>query len=183
MTGAFKAPLAVPPSGRAGFARASVGTDRSDRLDPVVDALGATTLVLPYLDEAVLRPRHSPLDQQQVLLGVDLVHRQPDLRDALAAHPAGHLDPLEHARRRGRGADRARLADVVRAVRDRAAAEVVALDRAREALADSNPGDLDALAGLESLDGHRLTGRQLARAAELDQLPVRACLAELAEPG
>src|SRR5256885_16115900 len=130
MLGAFKAPLAVPPSGRAGFARASVGTDRSDRLDPVVDALGATTLVLSYLDEAVLRPRHSPLDQQQVLLGVDLAHRQPDLRDALAPHPPAHLDPLQHPRRRRRAPDRARLANVVRAVGDRAAPEVGALSRA-----------------------------------------------------
>ena len=52
-----------------------------------------------HLDEAVLRARDGALDEQQVLLGVDRVHRQPELGDALAAHPAGHLDALEDARR------------------------------------------------------------------------------------
>src|SRR5205823_14430985 len=67
------------------------------------------------------------LDQEQVPLGIDLVHGQADLGDALAAHPAGHANTLEHARGRRRRADRARPADVVRAVRLRAAAEVVPL--------------------------------------------------------
>ena len=62
---------------------------------------------------------------------------RPTCVHALAAHPAGHLHALEDARRRRRRADRARLADVVRAVRHRAAREVVALDRALEALADA----------------------------------------------
>ena len=76
------------------------------------------------------------LDEQQVLLRVDLVDEQADLGDALAAQAAGHLHALEDARRRRRRADRARLADVVRAVRLRAAVELVPLDRAGEALAD-----------------------------------------------
>ena len=45
-------------------------------------------------------------------------------------------------------------AHVVRAVADRAAVEVVALDRALEALALRAPGDLDRLALLERVDRH-----------------------------
>src|SRR5207249_2197721 len=103
-------------------------------------------VVLPDLDEGVLVSRHRALDEQQVPLRIGGVDRQADLRDPLAAHPAGHPDPLEHARRRRRGADRARLADVVRAVALRAALEVVALDRALEALADRDARDLHLLA-------------------------------------
>ena len=72
------------------------------------------------------------------------------LGDPLAAHAARHLHALEDAGGIGAGADRAGGADVVGAVGDRAAAEVVALDRALEALADRDRGDLDALARLES---------------------------------
>src|SRR5439155_20719655 len=79
----------------------------------------------PDLDEAVLRAGHGALDEEQVALGIDRVDGETDLRDALAAHPAGHLHALEDARRIGRGADRAGLADVVRTVRDGAAGEVV----------------------------------------------------------
>src|SRR5262249_4549336 len=86
---------------------------------------------------------------------------------------AGHADPLEHARRRRGGADRARLADVVRAVRHRATAEVVPLDRACEALADADAGDFDLVAGLERLDGHGLADGQLRGTAELDHVAVR----------
>ena len=81
-------------------------------------------------------PGNGALDEQQVALDVDLVDGEPELGDALAAHAAGHLHALEDARRRRRRADRAGLADVVRAVADGAALEVVALDRALEALAD-----------------------------------------------
>ena len=83
------------------------------------------------------------------------VTRLPPMRPAI-------FIALEDARRSGRGADRARLADVVRAVRDRAAVEVVALDRAGEALADPDPGDLDRVARLEDLDGDGLADGQLA---------------------
>src|SRR4051794_9510180 len=57
----------------------------------------ATTGVLPDLDDAVLRAGDRALDEQQVVLGVDGVDPQTDLGDALAAHAAGHLDPLEDA--------------------------------------------------------------------------------------
>src|SRR4051794_1985431 len=169
---------------RCGFTSAAKTPSSSVTLfeEPSTGALGAaTTGVLPDLDVPVLRARHSALDEQQVPLGVDVVHGQSDLGHALAAHPAGALDPLEDARGRRRGADRAGRADIVRAVRDRATVEVVALDRAREALADPDPRHLDPVARLEGLDGHRLARHQLARAAELDQLAVRAGVAELAE--
>src|SRR6476469_3853532 len=120
---------------------------------PVLSSRGALTLgmslLLPDLDEGVLRAGNCALDQEQAVLGVDLVHDEPDLGDALAAQPSGHLHALEDARRGRRRADGARLADVVRAVRLRAAVEPVALDRPREALADRDARDLDRVAGLE----------------------------------
>src|SRR5581483_4540177 len=118
-----------------------------------------------HLDDAVLRPGHGALDEQQVALGVDVVDAQAELRHPLAAHAAGKLDALEDARRRRRGAHRAGGADVVRAVAARAAREVVALDRPLEALADPDPGDLDLVARLEDLDGDGLAlDRALDRA-------------------
>src|SRR4051794_620923 len=130
-----------------------------------------------HLHDAVLGTGNCALDEQQVPLGVDVVHRQTELRDALAAHPAGHLDALANARRRGRRADRAGLADVVRAVRARAGAEIVALDRSLEALADADAGDLDLVARLEDLDRHGLALHgAVDAAAELDELPVGADL-------
>src|SRR6478735_2962677 len=105
------------------------------------------------------------------------MHRQPELGDALAAHQTGHLAALHHARRSRRRADRAGLADVVRAVRARPRAEVVALDRALEALADADAGDLDLVARLEELDRHLLTfDRAVDAAAKLDELAVRTDL-------
>src|SRR5438874_969411 len=98
---------------------------------------------------------------------------QPDLGDALAAQAAGHLDPLEDPRRRRRGADRARLADVVGAVRGRAAAEVMPLDRAGEPLADRDARHLDLVADLEALDGDGLALRRAGQAAQLEQVSVR----------
>src|SRR5262249_45013369 len=107
----------------------------------------------------------------------DVVHRQPELGDALAAHPARHLDPLAHARRGRRCADRSGLADVVRAVRPRAGAEVVALDRSLEALADAAAGDLDLVARLEDRDSDGLALNGAVDApAELHELAVGADL-------
>src|SRR3954471_21828074 len=96
-------------------------------------ALGSA--IRAHLHRAVLGPGNGAPDQQQVAVEQDLDDLEPFLGDALAAHATRALDALEHARGRGRGADRARRAHVVRAVRDRAAAEVVTLDRALEALA------------------------------------------------
>src|SRR5439155_25672668 len=115
-------------------------------VEPRIGALGAAT-ILPHLHEAVARAGDGALHEQQVPFRVDLVHGQADLGHALAAHAAGHANPLEDPRGRGRRADRAGLADVVRAVARRPTAEVVALDRAGAALAAPLGGDLDALAG------------------------------------
>ena len=52
--------------------------------------------------------------------------------------------------------------------------EAVPLDRALEALADRDAGDLDLVAGLERLDGDRLADREPALAAELDEVAMRA---------
>src|SRR4030095_2521371 len=124
-----------------------------------------------------------PLDQNQVLLGVDRVHAQTDLRHPLCAHVTRHPHALEHARRRRRGTDRARLADVVRAVRRRTAAEVVPLDRPGEALSDRDAGNLDPVAWLEALHRDSLARGELARAADLDQPTVGAdaVLAQVAQ--
>src|SRR5262249_35749394 len=146
---------------------------------PVLSRSGAWALalgmclLLPHLDERVLRAGDGALDQQEAVLGVHVVDHEPDLRDALAAEAAGHLDAFEDARGSRRRADRARLADVVRAVRLRAAVEPVALDRAGEALADRDAGHLDRVAGLERLDGHGLADGQLGAPAELHQLAMR----------
>src|SRR6185437_11159186 len=78
---------------------------------PSRGALGAATLFLSNLDDAVFRTRNGALDEQQVLLGVDRVHGQADLRPALGAHLAGHLHALHHARGRRGGAHRPSLAD------------------------------------------------------------------------
>jgi hypothetical protein len=51
--------------------------------------------------------------------------------------------------------------------------EVVALDRAREALALRDAGDLDLLTGLEGLDRHRLADHERRLAAELDEMAMR----------
>ena len=129
-----------------------------------------------HLDEPVLRARDRALDEQQVLLGSrrrgrvrpSWVTRLPPIRPAI-------FMPLKTRDGRRRGADRARRADVVRAVGARAAREVVALDRALEALADADPGDLDLVARLEDLDGDRLAlDGAVDAAAELDELAVRA---------
>ena len=48
--------------------------------------------LLPDFDEAVLRARHRALDEQEAVLGVDLVHDEADLGHALATQPPGHPD-------------------------------------------------------------------------------------------
>src|SRR3954454_17876600 len=124
-----------------------------------------------HLHHAVARPGDRAADHQQVVARVDAHDLEAALRDALVAHLARPADALEHARRVGGGADRARRAHVVRAVAHRAAGEVVALDRALEALALRGAGDLDLVAGLEGLDRHGLANRQLAGlVAELDDV-------------
>src|SRR6185437_14028783 len=95
------------------------------------------------------------------------------LGDALGAHLAGHARALVDVRRRRRGADRARGADVVRAVRHRPPREAVALDRAGEALAAGDTRHLRLVALLERLDRDRVAGVPALGVAELDQRAVR----------
>src|SRR5918994_5114917 len=113
----------------------------------VVSAIGA------HLDRCVAPARDRAPDQQQIALGVDLDDRSAPLGHPGAPHPSRHAHPLEHASGIGAGADRPRRADVVGAVAHRAPAEVVALDRALEALADRDSRDLHLLARLEVGDG------------------------------
>ena len=79
---------------------------------------------------------------------------RPLLGGALVAHLARHPHSFKDPGREGAGADRARGANIVGAVADRAPAEVVALDPALKALADRDSGDLHLLARLESGDRH-----------------------------
>src|SRR3954471_10537369 len=137
-----------------------------------------------HLHDAVARPGHGAADHQEVLPRVDAHDLEAALRDALVAHLARAAQALEHARRVGGGADGARRPHVVRAVRHGAAGEVVALDRALEALALRGPGDLELLAGLERLDRHGLADGELAGlVAELDDVlhRRRIGLAQMAE--
>src|SRR3954471_1737069 len=137
-----------------------------------------------HLHGAALRPRNGAADEHQVAVGHQLDDRQALLIPPPAAHAAGALDPLEHARRRGGRADRPGSAHVVRAVRLRAGSEVVALDRALEALALADAGDLHDLADLEGLHGHGVPDHELAGlVAELPQRAHRRSvhLAQVAE--
>src|SRR3954447_168268 len=139
-----------------------------------------------HLHHAVARPGGRAANHEQVAPGVDAHDLKAALRDALVAHLAGAANALEDAGGIGGGADRARGAHVVRAVGDRPAREVVALDRALEALALRDAGDLDPLARLEGLDGHGLADLQLAGlVAELDDVlhRRRVGLAQVAELG
>src|SRR5687768_16126851 len=121
-----------------------------------------------HLHGAALRPRHGAADEHQVLVGDQLDDRQAALGDAPAAHAAGALDALEDARGGGGGADGARGAHVVRA------------------LALGLAGDLDLLADLEGVHGHRVAHRELAGvvAELLDRAQRRGVgLLEVAELG
>ena len=64
------------------------------------------------------------------------------------------------------------LADVVGAVGDRAATEVVALHGARETLALRRAGDLDVIARAERLDGDGIADREVRLAPELFEMAV-----------
>src|SRR4051794_22932957 len=140
----------------------------------------------PHLHDAVLGTGHGTADHEQVLARPDVDDLETLLGHALVAHLAGAADALHHAGGPGGRADRAGGAHVVRAVRLRAGGEVVALDRALEALALRGAGDLDRLADLEGLDRDGVAHEPLARVvAELDEVlhRGRAGLLEVAELG
>src|SRR5262249_33598496 len=74
------------------------------------------------------RAGYAALDENQVIVAVDAQHFQIACGHLLAAHPARRAHPLDHTRRKRRGADRSRRAVEHRSVRRRAAAEMVAPD-------------------------------------------------------
>src|SRR5258708_37826595 len=76
---------------------------------------------------------HRAAHHQQIVLNVDPGHSQTFDRDSIIAHMTGRSNPLDHARRIGGSANRARRADVHRTVRLGAASEMVPLDRAVQA--------------------------------------------------
>ena len=127
---------------------------------------------------ALREPGTEPLIRSRLRSASTSAISRPFWVIALVAHLARHPHALEDAGGEGAGADRAGGADVVRAVADRAAAEVVALDPALEALADRDAGDLDLLARLEARDGDvvadlgALLGAEIL-VAELDQVAHR----------
>src|SRR5689334_10087560 len=99
----------------------------SSRSTDVVPPSTFALAIGAHLHDAVARPRDGAADHQQVAAGVDPHDLEAALRDALVAHLPRSAQPLEDARGVRGGADRARRAHVVRAVRHGAAAEVVAL--------------------------------------------------------
>src|SRR5215210_3275335 len=157
---------------RASLKRASnVSASRST--PPCLPTYGALAIAA-HLHGGAGRPRHRAPNQQQVFLGDHPGDAQTALGDPPAPHPARPPQALEHPGGGGRGADRARRADVMGPVRHGPAAEVVALDRPLEALALGDARHLDLLAGLEGLDGHGVPDRELGcLVAELDQMAHR----------
>src|SRR3954469_8497220 len=165
---------AVTVSWTSAMWNSSPNTPSSRSTVPVLPRYGALGIGAD-LHCPALGARHGAAQQEQVLVGDHVDDGEALLGHALVAHLARAADSLEHAGRGGGRADRARGAHVVRAVGDGAAAEVVALDRALEALALRGAGDLDLLTDLERLDGDRLADGQLAGVvAELLDLAVRA---------
>ena len=107
----------------------------------------------PARHEHAGRARHGAGHQQQVAgrVGVDDLRPRwvtrsppmwPDMRMPFQTRAGRRTAPIEPG-----------FADVVGAVGDRAATEVVALDGARETLALRRAGDLDVIARAERLDG------------------------------
>src|SRR5215210_4337794 len=151
---------ATTTSCTSGPLKATPNTSASSACVRSVPRIGASGIGA-HLHGAALGTRHGAADEHQVLVGDQLDDGEAALGHAPAAHAARALDALEHARRGGRGADGARGAHVVRAVGLGAGGEVVALDRAREALALGLAEDLDLLADLEGVDGHRVAHGEL----------------------
>src|SRR5262245_26332100 len=110
--------------------------------------------LLGHGDDPVLRAGDGAAHEQQIALGVDPHHPQPELGVALGALVAGHPLPFDDARRVGARADRAGLAVAGVAVRGRAAAKAMAMNHALEAAPLGGAGDLYQLAGGEDVHLH-----------------------------
>src|SRR4051812_26656315 len=149
----------------------------------------AVGLGTAHLHDLAPRPGHGSADEQEVAARIDVDHLEPKLGHAPVAHVPRHADALQHPRRRGACADRARCPNVVRTVADGPTVEVVAANRALEALALRAAADLDLLAFLESRDGHLIADLELAvlvlAQAELGEVAEggRAGLLQMTQPG
>src|SRR5687767_9297354 len=113
---------------------------------------GIVLLRLLHDEQAVARPGHRTLDQDEVALRVDLHDRELLDGHPLVAHVTGHAGALPDAAGVGPRADRAGRPMMVGAVRLRPALEVVAGDDAGEAVALADPGHVNELSGLEQAD-------------------------------
>src|SRR5690606_19979690 len=102
------------------------------------------------------------LEQHQALVGVDRVDGEVLNGLAGVTHATGHLDALEHTRRRGSGTNGAGLAVVaVCTVRGANTLEAVALHHTSRALALGSTGDVNQLAGLKGVGCNLLAEREL----------------------
>ena len=118
---------------------------------------------------AARRARDGAAHDEQVVLGVNLHDLQVAHGHAVAAHAPRRAHALDDARRERRGADRARRPVEHRAVGRRAAAEVMALHDALEALAAADADHVDAVAVGEDA-GHEHLVAGLQRLGALGQL-------------
>src|SRR3712207_5288974 len=131
------------------------------------------------LDDGALAAGNAAAHPQLVPLGVDSYYLYVAHRDGLVAHLARHLLALEDTGGVRRRPDGAGLPDVVRAVRDRPAAEAVALDGPLEAPPLACSADVNFVSYLEDISADGLA--DLARhAAQLLEVPARRRL-ELGE--
>src|SRR5712691_4746205 len=125
------------------------------RWSPLLLPLGLPRRV-PNQHDTVLVAGDVAVDQDQVTVEVYPYHLQVQGGPLRIAQLTRHAHPLVDARGRRGGADRAGLLDVVRAVRDRAAAEVMALVLAGKPLAFRGAGDVDPFAGGKEVGLERL---------------------------
>src|SRR5690606_25158517 len=136
-------------------------------------------LRLADLDEAFLRARDRPVDEEEVLFREDADDAEVLDRHAVPAGAAGHLGAFEDAARVRGLADRARraLAVVLAVPRVVDAAEAVALDDALEAFALRGTDDVDAVPlGEHVPHGDLVAEREVVETGvvpELDEVALR----------
>src|SRR5438874_13613893 len=111
-------------------------------------------------DQAVHRARHRAAHEQEIALGVDPDHTQPELGEIAGAHMPGHPFALDDARGIGAWRNRSRLAVTRVAVGFGTAVEVMAVDDALEAAAFRHTAHLHAIAFGEDGDRDRTAGRR-----------------------
>src|SRR3989441_10324704 len=107
-------------------------------------------------DEAAAGAGNGAAEEHEILLGHHVSDAQVQHGPVLAAHAARQVVARPHARRIGRGADRAGRPVEHRAVGGIAAVPAMALDAALEALALADAHDVHQLAGLEERGRHGL---------------------------